>query len=65
MSVATRKPQAPESYATFWEPVGTGTPTVEPPADTRSGAAPEDAKDAYLEFANVTEGPPVARVKPA
>jgi hypothetical protein len=65
MSVATREPQAPESYATFWEPVGTGTPAG-PSPDGRAVAAPEEAKDAYLEFANVTEGPSVvARIKPA
>jgi hypothetical protein len=47
--------QAPESYATFWEPVATGAPSS-PPVLT----APADAKDAYQEFVNVTEEVPGA-----
>ena len=50
MNVDTREVQAPESYATFWEPVAIAAPPV-PPAHT----PPADAKDAYLEFVNVTE----------
>jgi hypothetical protein len=50
MNTDARTQQAPESYATFWEPL----PAVNPPAP--SPAASGDAKDAYLEFVNVTEG---------
>ena len=50
MNTDTRAVQAPESYATFWEPVAGDAPPV-PPALT----PPADAKDAYLEFVNVTE----------
>lgn len=49
MNVDTREAQAPESYATFWEPVAIVPPA--PPAP----APPADVKDAYLEFVNVTE----------
>jgi hypothetical protein len=57
MTSPTRQPQAPESYATFWEPLATDTP----PAPTsnpgsNSGANSAATKDAYLEFVNVTEG---------
>ena len=50
MNVDARQVQAPESYATFWEPVAIDAPPA-PPAHTPS----VDAKDAYLEFVNVTE----------
>jgi len=48
MNTTVRGPQAPESYATFWEPL---TPTATPPA-------PADARtsDAYQEFTELTEG---------
>jgi len=53
MQPNTREPQAPESYATFWEPLAA-------PPTTPAPAAPADAtKDAYAEFVNVTEGTPV------
>lgn len=51
MNVDARQAQAPESYATFWEPVAIAAPPA-PPAHT----PPADAKDAYQEFVNVTEG---------
>ena len=50
MNVDARQAQAPESYATFWEPVAIDAPPA-PPAHT----PPADARDAYLEFVNVTE----------
>lgn len=46
--------QAPESYATFWEPV-----TNDPAPPTAPSADTEEAKDAYLEFVNIAEGIPV------
>ena len=49
MNTDTREVRAAESYATFWEPA---TPDPAPPAPARK---PTDAKDAYLEFVNVTE----------
>ena len=52
MKPNTREPQAPESYATFWEPLA--APSA--PAPT---AAPDAAKDAYLEFVDVTEETPL------
>jgi len=55
MNTDTRAEQAPESYATFWEPVApVAQPQPTPPAQG-------EAKDAYLEFTNVTEGTPAAR----
>ena len=51
MTPNTREPQAPESYATFWEPLAAGTP----PAPPAPATDPDAAKDAYLEFVNVTE----------
>lgn len=52
MTTTTREPQATESYATFWQPLAAPTAT---PAPTTASA---EAKDAYLEFTNVTEGAP-------
>ena len=49
MNTTTREPNAPESYATFWEPL-----TVASPAPAVS------AKDAYQEFVNVVEDVPAA-----
>jgi hypothetical protein len=52
MNTDLRKPQALESYATFWETV-THEPTsvsVTKPSDS------VEVKDAYSEFVNVTEG---------
>jgi hypothetical protein len=66
MSVATREPQAPESYATFWEPIDIGVPTGAPAPPTAATPDEAEAKDAYLEFVNVAEGVPAPpRVKPA
>jgi len=45
----TRAVPAPESYATFWEPTAVDAPPA-PPA-----RKPADAKDAYVEFVNLTE----------
>jgi hypothetical protein len=53
MNSDTREPQAPESYATFWQPLPADAPA---PAPTPVADTPADAKDAYLEFVNVTEG---------
>lgn len=50
MNTDTRAVPAPESYATFWEPVAGDAPPA-PPALPQ----PADQKDAYLEFVNVTE----------
>jgi hypothetical protein len=57
MNNNARAPQAPESYATFWEPVAADAAPGPAPAP----AAPGEAKDAYLEFTNVTEGIPARR----
>ena len=46
MNTDTREIRSAESYATFWEPAPT------PPAPARK---PADARDAYLEFVNITE----------
>jgi hypothetical protein len=54
MKPVIREQQAPESYATFWEPVANDpAPPSAPSADTK------EAKDAYLEFVNIAEGIPV------
>lgn len=42
----TREPKAPESYATFWEPVRLNVPAALRAAEPR---------DAYQDFVNVTE----------
>ncbi len=55
MKPDSREGPAPESYATFWEPVA---PEAVPPAPK----PPADAKDAYLEFVNVTEDVPVREI---
>jgi hypothetical protein len=49
MNTDTREPNAPESYATFWEPLPAPTP-----------APTSGAKDAYQEFVNVAEDAPLA-----
>ncbi|MBP3960088.1 hypothetical protein J8F10_33095 [Gemmata sp. G18] len=51
MNLDTREPQAPESYATFWEPI-----VVDPPLPVAGG---RDPRDAYQDFVNVTEDVPV------
>ena len=53
MTPNTREPQAPESYATFWEPLAAAPPAPAP------AVTPDAAKDAYLEFVNVTEETPL------
>jgi hypothetical protein len=47
--MSTNTCAAPESYATFWEPV-----VAPPPVPVLVPAA--DAADAYLVFTNATEG---------
>ena len=47
------KQQAPESYATFWEPVANDPAPPAPPSTDSS-----EAKDAYLEFVDIVEGIP-------
>ncbi len=54
MKTDTREPQAPESYATFWEPL----PVDATPAIATAPLAKSAARDAYLEFTNVTEDSP-------
>lgn len=46
MSTNIRDPQAPESYATFWEPIALNTPHA---------PVGSDPKDAYLDFVSITE----------
>jgi hypothetical protein len=55
MKPNTPEQPAPESYATFWEPLAVAPAPVErtPPVPN-----PAPAKDAYLEFVNVTEDAP-------
>lgn len=45
----TRAPQAPESYATFWEPVGSE------PAPAPLAATAAEPMDAYQQFVDITE----------
>ncbi|AWM37769.1 hypothetical protein GobsT_42140 [Gemmata obscuriglobus] len=53
MNSATRDVPAPESYATFWEPIPVDTPpVVHTPA--------REPKDAYQDFVNITEDAPVS-----
>ena len=52
MNTTNRAVPAPESYATFWEPVATDAPIA---TDAPPARKPADAKDAYLEFVDVTE----------
>jgi hypothetical protein len=52
MTTDTREPKAPESYATFWEPLAADAPAPRPGAG--------DPKDAYQDFVNVAEDNPVA-----
>lgn len=49
MSNPTRDPNAPESYATFWEPLA---PVAVPPAPAPDAQA---AADAHPEFTEPTE----------
>lgn len=51
MNAATRTPPAPESYATFWEPI---------PLDPPRPPAARDQRDAYQEFVNQAEDTPVS-----
>jgi hypothetical protein len=61
MKPNTPEQPAPESYATFWEPIAVEIPPPAPPAPP-----PAPSKDAYLEFVDVTEDTPVpARTKGA
>lgn len=53
MHSATRDAFAPESYATFWEPIPVDVPRA-PQAPVR------DPKDAYQDFVNSTEDTPVS-----
>jgi len=53
MTTDTRAPQAPESYATFWEPIALDRPQAPVPAGN-------DPRDAYQDFVNMTEDSPVA-----
>jgi hypothetical protein len=50
----TRVPQAPESYATFWEPVGNDSSPSAPLASA-------EPKDAYQLFVDITEDSPALR----
>ena len=55
MNATTRTPPAPESYATFWEPrAGDGPLAPVAPVPVTEGLG--KAKDAYLEFTEITEG---------
>jgi hypothetical protein len=56
MNTDTHAPQSPESYSTFWEPIATTPVAVS--AGNPSGNPPTEAKDAYLEFTEITEGIP-------
>jgi hypothetical protein len=53
MKPVIHEQQAPESYATFWEPVA-NHPAPPPTLSANAG----EAKDAYLEFVNIAEGIP-------
>jgi hypothetical protein len=59
MSKTTRTPQAPESYGTFWEPLVGDAPSAPVPL-VPVAEGPGKAKDAYLEFTEITEGVPAA-----
>lgn len=52
MNLTTRDVSAPESYATFWEPIVIDVPRVPSPSG--------DTTDAYQEFVNRTEDTPVS-----
>lgn len=52
----TRAPQAPESYATFWEPVGS-----DPAPAAQFAATAAEPLDAYQQFVNVAEDSPALR----
>jgi hypothetical protein len=59
MNTDARVTQSPESYSTFWEPIATiPAPTL---TAAPASSSPTDAKDAYLEFTEVTEGVPARR----
>ena len=49
MNTTIRGPQAPESYATFWEPLTPAAAPLAPAPDAK-------AADAYQEFTELTEG---------
>lgn len=53
MNATTRAVPAPESYATFWEPIPVDVPAAPPVAD-------RDPTDAYQDFVNSTEDAPVS-----
>ena len=55
MKTDSHQQPALESYATFWEPTATESLTSAAPANGTSTDSAE-AKDAYLEFVNITEG---------
>jgi hypothetical protein len=55
MKTDSHQQPALESYATFWEPIATESLTAAPPTNGPANASAE-AKDAYLEFVNITEG---------
>jgi hypothetical protein len=57
MQTHTRAPQAPESYDTFWEPVGSDPA----PAAAPLAAAVAEPPDAYQQFVDVTEDTPAQR----
>jgi hypothetical protein len=57
MKTNARPPQAPESYATFWEPIAVDAPV--PAAHSAPAPIADSANDAYLEFVNVTEAVPL------
>jgi hypothetical protein len=60
MNTPPRQPQAPESYATFWEPVAVApAPGGAPNVGDAPVAGDAGASDAYLQFVNVTEGAPI------
>ncbi|HEY1190510.1 MAG TPA: hypothetical protein VGE74_22950 [Gemmata sp.] len=52
MNFTTREVTAPESYATFWEPIVIDSPRPPAPAG--------DTSDAYQDFVNSTEDTPVS-----
>lgn len=54
MKTDSREPKAPESYATFWEPLPADAPVAVASAPLMKGAS----SDAYLDFTNLTEDSP-------
>ncbi|MDY3560439.1 hypothetical protein R5W23_001673 [Gemmata sp. JC673] len=53
MNSTTRDVPAPESYATFWEPIPVDAPVT-------AHAPASEPKDAYQDFVNSTEDAPVS-----